>query len=163
MAKVNEFNARGIHMSASGLQAFMNALNETTEIPKDTLLKMVDEKAAVIEEEEKESAKSMLQGPYTHEQDGVAQSVKRAKARFNKRQGPNAIIRFKGYQHGNRLGEIAFVNEYGKGAGGRRSGKTWRGVQPARPFIMKALEKSAEPATKAAAEVLFDWQKKKGL
>lgn len=161
MAKVNEFNARGIQMSASGLAAYMNALNRITEIPKDTLLKMVDEKAAVIEEAEKESAKSMLQGPYNEHV--LEKTPKRSKARMAKRYGPNSIIRFPGKQHGNRLGEIAFVNEYGKGAGGRRSGKTWRGVQPARPFIMKALEKSAEPATKAAAEVLFDWQKKKGL
>lgn len=172
MAKVNEFNARGIHVKWDGLDEYIKDLELIREIPREVLLGMVNAKAEIVEKAEKESAKSMLQGKYTHEQDGVAQSVKRAKARINKKLGANAIIRFEGEQHGNRLGEIAFVNEYGKGKGGRYGGatnkkgkkiSTWRGYQRARPFIMTAIEKSEGPGTVEAAAVLFDWQKKKGL
>lgn len=148
MARVNEFSPR-IQMTASGLSDYMRCLQKITEIQKETLLEMVDSKAEIIEEKHRETASTMLQGKYY--KGAVAASVKRSKARMNKRQGPNSIIRFKGEQHGNRLAEIAFVNEYGKKN------------QPARRFIKMALETGAEPGTKAAARVLFDWQKKQGL
>lgn len=148
MAGVHEFSPR-IEMTATGLSDYLRCLQKITEIPKETLLEMADSKAEVIEEKHKGTASTMLRGEYY--KGGVAASVKRSKARISKKYGPNSIIRFKGYQHGNRLGEIAFVNEYGKKS------------QEARPFIKRAMEMGAEPGTKAAANVLFDWQKKQGL
>ena len=159
MAKVNEFSPR-IQMTAHGLQDYMKCLQKITEIPKDTLLEMVDSKAEVTEEAMVFTAGTELKtGPggasggnwgkyYTGD---TARSVRRKRPRMNKRTGPYADITFEGTQHGNRNGEVAFVNEYGKKN------------QPARPFIRHALESSANESTTAAAKVLFDWQKKQGL
>jgi hypothetical protein len=57
--------------------------------------------------------------------------------------GATVKIEFKGTQHGNRLGEIAFINEYGKKS------------QPARPFIAKAI-KDADAAGAEAAKTVLD-------
>lgn len=136
-------------MTAIGLASYQNALKKINEIPQEVLLEMVDSKAEIIEDATVYTAGTDLQGPYY--EGAVAASVKRSRPRKNKRKGPYADIKFTGYQHGNRLGEIAFVNEYGKKN------------QPARPFIRRALEDSKEASTAAAAKVLFDWQKKQGL
>ena len=47
--------------------------------------------------------------------------------------------------------EIAFLNEYGTKK------------QKARPFMRDANERSAEAATKAAAEIYYRWQESRGL
>ena len=148
MAGTNEFSPR-IELSVSGLSSYMRCLEKISEIPRETLLEMVDAKAEVIEEKHKFYAQGMLRGPYY--EGAVAESVKRSKPRVNKREGANSLIKFQGKQHGNRLGEIAFINEYGKKS------------QPPRRFINVSLKTGAEPGTQAAANVLFDWQKKQGL
>ena len=136
-------------LDAFGLESYKNALKNIEQIPDDVLLEMVDSKAEIVEQTTVFTASTDLQGPYY--EGGVMQSVKRSKPRKNKRTGPYSMIRFVGTQHGNRLGEIAFVNEYGKKN------------QPARPFIRRAIEGSEDTSTAAAANVLFGWQKKQGL
>ena len=49
---------------------------------------------------------------------------------------------------GNRNAEVAFLNEFGVPSKG----------MAARPFISDANEEAADPATDAAAQILFDWQ-----
>lgn len=138
-----------LELSAIGLASYKNALKKIETIPDDVLLKMVDSKAEIVEQTTVFTAANDLKGKYY--KGGVMQSVKRSKPRKNKRKGPYSEIKFIGKQHGNRLGEIAFVNEYGKKK------------QPARPFIRRAIEGSEDTSTAAAANVLFDWQKKQGL
>ena len=111
------------------------------DIPEAVLKEMVDAKAKVIEEGIVYNAATMLVGPYY--EGGVARSVKRKKPRVTKK-GATVVISFEGTQHGNRLGEIAFINEYGKKN------------QPARPFIKKALKDSCERAAAAARKVLSE-------
>ena len=117
-------------------------------IPDDVLKEMVTRKARVIEEGERGTAKTMLQGPYN--KGAVAYSVKSSKARKTK-SGAQVLIRCEGEQHGNRLGEIAFINEYGKKS------------QPARPFIRKAIERWGDAASAEAYKVMRDWMAKNDL
>ena len=138
-----------LELDAIGLESYKNALKKIETIPENVLLGMVDAKAEIVEQTTVYTASIDLQGPYY--EGGVMQSVKRSKPRKNKRKGPYSEIRFVGTQHNNRLGEIAFVNEYGKKS------------QPARPFIRRAIEGSENTSTAAAANVLFGWQKKQGL
>ena len=109
---------------------------------------MVDAQAKVVEQALVYEAGTMLQGPYYA--GGVARSVTRKKPRITKT-GASEVITFKGTQHGNRLGEIAFVNEFGKKG------------QPARQLIRKANDESANPAADAAREVLDEFLKDCGL
>jgi len=104
---------------------------------------MMEAQADVVMEAQKRTASTMLQGPYYR--GGVVSGI--AKGRF-KRTGDGAEhhIVFKGTQHGNRIAEIAFINEYGKKN------------QPARPFIKTANEQAAGEATEAAAKILHNWQ-----
>ena len=60
-------------------------------------------------------------------------------------------ITFEGTQHGNKLTEIAFVNEYGKSG------------QVARPFVRSAIETKKEAANEKAAAVLYSYEKSIGL
>lgn len=108
-------------------------------IPDSVIKEMVDAKAKVIEEGIVYNAATMLVGPYY--EGGVARSVKRKKPKIT-RSGATVVISFEGTQHGNRLGEIAFINEYGKKK------------QPPRPFIKKAVKDSGERAAAAARKVL---------
>lgn len=118
------------------------------DIPEAVRKEMVDAKAKVIEEGVVYNAATMLVGPYYEGE--VARSVTRKKPRATKN-GASVIIYFKGMQHGNRLGEIAFINEYGKKK------------QPARPFIKHAFRKSGERAAAAARKVLSEHLDKHNL
>lgn len=117
-------------------------------IPDDVQREMVTRKAKVVEEGERGTAHTMLQGPYNR--GAVAYSVKSGKARKT-RTGAQVTIKFEGEQHGNRLGEIAFINEYGKKS------------QPARPFIRKAIERWGNAASAEAYKVMRDWMAKNDL
>lgn len=115
----------------------------------DTVMdEMLSAKGDVVVEAQKKTAGTMLQGPYNKR--AVMGAVTKGKAR--KIKGGRALdITFEGEQHGNRLAEIAYVNEFGKTN------------QPARPFIQTANEQSADAATEAAADVLDRHLKNKGL
>lgn len=122
-----------------GAKELMRDIREAGDIPADVLAEMVERQAKPIEEALVYNAGTMLVGPY-YEGD-VAASVKAAKARVSK-SGATVKIEFKGTAHGNRLGEIAFINEYGKKS------------QPARPFISKSIKDGDEAGAEAAKTVL---------
>lgn len=123
-----------------GAKELMADIKAAGDIPADVLQQMVERQAKPVEEALVFNAASMLTGPYY--EGGVATSVKAGKARVSK-SGATVKIEFKGTQHGNRLGEIAFINEYGKKS------------QPARPFIAKAI-KDADAAGAEAAKTVLD-------
>lgn len=130
------------------LQKLMKDMKDAGELPDDVQKKMVDEEAKVTEEALVYNAYTMLHGDYF--EGAVARSVTRDRPRINKF-GPIVMIKFKGYQHGNRLGEIAFVNEYGKKS------------QKPRRFIDTSLKESRIPGIAKAQEVLDDFLKTKKL
>lgn len=123
-----DFDIKGVEGLARDLQA-------VGRIPDAFKKELVDAEAKVVEEGIVYNAGTMLQGPYYEA--GIAHSVTRRKPKITKN-GAEAMIVFAGTQHGNRLGEIAFVNEYGKKN------------QAARPFIKNAIRDSADRAADAA-------------
>lgn len=137
-----------IDFQADGLEGLMSAMERAGDIPEDMQKEMVDQKAKVTEESIRFFAAKMLVGPYNEY--AVAASAKRKKPRTNK-SGASAVIKFEGTQHGNRLGEIAFINNYGKKK------------QPARPFISEAIKDARDPGSNAAMKVLDEFLKKEGL
>ena len=137
-----------IDVEVNGLEGLMIDMRKASKIPNDVLKEMVTAQADIVQQEITSNATTMLLGPY-YEGD-VAASVKAKKARVS-RTGAYVDITFNGTAHGNRLGEIAFVNEYGKKS------------QPARPFIKTALTKSRDLAADAAHKVLSDFLSKNGL
>ena len=122
-----------------GVKELMADIRAAGDIPPDVLAQMVERQAKPVEEALVYNAASMLTGPYF--EGDVAASVKGAQARVTKG-GASVKIEFKGTAHGNRLGEIAFINEYGKKS------------QPARPFIKKSIKDGEEPGAEAAKQVL---------
>lgn len=138
----------GIAFTAVGVDALAKVLNDIANIPQDVQGEIVDAMADVVVEAQVYTAATMLQGPYY--QGDVASSIKKNKLRRTK-SGPYVDVVFKGMAHGNRVAEIAFVNEYGKKS------------QPARPFIKTANTISDEPSKKAGFAVYDDWLKSKGV
>lgn len=137
-----------LDIQVEGMRGLRIALDKAGDLPERTRREMCDAQAEVVEKSLVYYAGTMLRGPYY--KGGVARSVSRAKARATKT-GATATISFKGMQHGNRLAEIAFINEFGKKK------------QPARPFIRTANDKAADPAADAAHKVLDDYLDKQGL
>jgi hypothetical protein len=127
----------------TGLGETLISMQNIAHIPDSVIREMMEAQADVVMEAQKRTASTMLQGPYYR--GGVVSGI--AKGRF-KRTGDGAEhhIVFKGTQHGTRIAEIAFINEYGKKN------------QPARPFIKTANEQAAGEATEAAAKILHNWQ-----
>lgn len=125
------------------LMADLEGFGDMTEV---MIYDMLIDSGDVVVEAQKRTARTMLKGPMT-EEDGVEKSIQRGKV-SNINGGMTLNIVFKGTQHGNRLAEIAFVNEFGKTN------------QPARPFIATANEESADEA-QAAAEKALDYYLKK--
>lgn len=135
-------------VTVDGLKELQRAMRELENIPLGVQNDMLDAMADVVVEATVYTAGTMLQGPYC--EGAVARAVTKSKPRKRK-SGPYIDITFKGMQHGVRLAEIAFINEYGK--------KT----QPARPFIRKANDDSMGHSEMAALQVYDKWLKTKGL
>lgn len=128
--------------SVSGMGELEKMFDSLAELPESVIKEMLDAQADIVTREQKRSARSMLQGPLN--QGAVANSIR--KGRFKRSSDGGSInIEFEGTQHGNRLTEIAFINEFGK-----------RG-QPARPFIQTANESCADETTQAAQDVFNKW------
>lgn len=140
--------AAGIAFTTVGADKLAKDLYRVAAIPQNVQQDMVNAMGDVFAEAQVYTAATMLQGPY-YEGD-VASSVKKSRMKKNK-SGPYVDIEFKGMAHGNRLAEIAFVNEYGKKS------------QPARPFIRTANELSDKPSQEAAYKVYDEWLKTKGV
>ncbi len=128
--------------SVDGMDGLETMFDNLAEVPLSVIKDMLEAQGDVVVEAQKGTAQSMLQGPYN--QNAVAGSVSKGKFKGSG-EGGSLEVEFKGSQHGNRLAEIAFINEFGKES------------QPARPFIQTANEKSAEETTQAAQEVFDKW------
>lgn len=131
-----------------GAAELIRDLRAAGDVPPDILKEMVERQAKPTEEALVYTGGSMLVGPYF--QGDVAASVKAGKARVSG-SGAQVKIEFKGTAHGNRVAEIAFINEYGKKS------------QPARPFISKAIKDSEVAGAEAARTVLDDFLAFKNL
>jgi hypothetical protein len=127
----------------TGLGETLISMQNIANIPDSVIREMMEAQADVVMEAQKRTASTMLRGPYY--KGGVVGGID--KGNFKRlADGAEHYVVFKGTQHGNRIAEIAFINEYGKKN------------QPARPFIKTANEQAAGEATEAAAKILHNWQ-----
>lgn len=135
-------------LSTNGLDEYIFSLEELSQIPDSVIDEMLNAEAKVIKKGQEQTASSMLRGKYYR--GGVVSGIRIGKPK--RTNGGRAVyVTFNGTQHGNRIAEIAFVNEFGKKN------------QPARPFIREANEKNADAAVDAAAEVYDKHLKSKNL
>ena len=111
-------------------------------IPADVIWKMLDAEADVVVAAQRSTAASMLAGKFN--KGAVQRAIKKGKIKLVKGVYTQ-YINYTGRQHGNRIAEIAFVDEYGKKG------------QAGRPFIRTANEQCADQAVDAGAKVLYDW------
>lgn len=129
------FNVQGM----DGLETMFNNIRE---IPYWVLEEMLDKQADVVVAAQKRAADAMLEGPYNKR--AVRAAIKKGKTKRRK-DGLVKYVTFNGSQHGSRLTEIAFINEYGKKG------------QSARPFVKVANEGAAGESQIAAEKVFDDW------
>lgn len=132
----------------NGLHELMMDLDELAGVPTGVIDEMLVEGATVAKNAQAKHAASMLRGPYN--KGAVAAAGKLGKPGTTS-DGRVIAITFEGTQHGTRLAEIAFINEFGK-----------RG-QPARPFIRTANESCADQAVDAEERVYDAWLKSKNF
>ena len=135
-------------MAMEGLEELALDLEELANMPVSVLDDMLNAGGEVLKKGQSKTAESMLQGPYYA--GGVAGGVALTKPRKHK-DGRALFITFKGFQHNNRLAEIAFVNEFGKKK------------QPPRPFIRTANEQHADEAISAEEKIYDDYLTRKGF
>lgn len=138
-----------LSMQATGIKELQRDLMRAGAIPTKTLKKMVSRQGKVVKKAIVNNARSMLQGPYY--KGDVARSVRQKRAGVSKKRGAYCYIKFEGSSHGNRNGEIAFVNEYGTKK------------QKGRPFIKEAQKNSADEAAKAAGAVFYEHMRQRRL
>ena len=93
-----------------GTDDLLSLFDNIAEIPSDVIAEMLVAEGEVIAKEQRKAAAEMLQGPYY--EGGVTSSVTPGKPKITY-DGGELEISFRGTQHGNRLAEIAFVNQYG--------------------------------------------------
>lgn len=128
--------------AVKGLPELEQQFARLSTVPAEVLWEMLDAEADVVVDAQRTEAETMLHGRYS--MGVIKRSIKKGKIK-NAKGVWTQYINYSGKQHGNRVAEIAFVNEYGKKN------------QPARPFIRTANEKCADKAVDAGAEVLFKW------
>lgn len=97
--------------SVDGLDGLEDLFGHIRDIPYWVLEEMLDKQADVVVAAQRKTAASMLDGPYNKR--AVQKAIKKGKTKRT-RDGLVKHIAFNGKQHGVRLAEIAFVNEYGK-------------------------------------------------
>ena len=137
-----------------GLDELMASFEQLALLPDHVPMEMLDAGAAVLEEAQKQKARTMLKGPYSAGR--VAGSIKRQKPKksaggYIQRITFEGTVKDKYHKKPTRAAEIAFINEFGKSG------------QPARPFIQTANEESADEATAAEARVYDDYLNSIGL
>lgn len=132
-------------------------LDRILNIPADVQIKMLKAQGEIIAEAEKSTALTMLQGPYTDVDTGVAQSIKVGKMKKSRADTMyHTDVIFEGTQHGERLATIAFVNEYGALHAGRGSLNGEPHIQPPRPFVTTAIYQASGDAVEAAHKIFMD-------
>ena len=136
---------------AIGLDELMLSLQEIAEIPEEVQDEMLNAQGDVVAREQQESARR-----YGIQRTGLTiRSIRKGKVKLDKRGNRVLYVtpvgsRIRGKKKTSNA-EIAFLNEYGTKK------------QKARPFMRDANERSAEEATKAAAEIYYRWQESRGL
>lgn len=125
---------------SSDWDAFGLTMEEIAELPRDVLDEMLMAECEVLAEGQSKAAEEMLQGPYYAGAVAAAVHINQPRASSD---GVETDITFLGSQHGNRIGEIAYINEYGKHG------------QAARPFILTSNEEKMDEAV-SAAEAVYD-------
>lgn len=130
------------------IEALMDDLRQLGEDTEEMALEIVTEQQNILYEAQQKTAESMLQGPYYA--GGVKEGMTKKKP-FSTGNGAEAHITFEGMQHGSRIGEIAFINEYGKTN------------QPARHFIQMAIAQEEGNLERAAGKIVDKYLKKAGL
>lgn len=127
-----------------GLDELMLSFEQLSLLPDEVPMGMLDAGAAVLEEAQREKARTMLNGPYSIGR--VISGLKRKKPKKTN-DGYIQRITFEGtvtdqyHKKPTRIAEIAFINEFGKTN------------QPARPFIQTANEEKADEITAAEYQV----------
>lgn len=114
-------------------------------LPTSVLDDILLAEADVVMPAVRRHAASELQGPYYA--GGVAGGVTKNRP-TPAPDGRRLYLNFNGTQHGNRLAEIAYINEFGKTG------------QPARPFMRHASESSASETENAGLKALDAFLKK---
>lgn len=138
--------------SFHGLDELMLDLQQIAELPEDVQDEMLNAQADVVVAAQRAEAEAM--GVHAPGSGLVIKSIKKGKVKVRKGVRAIYVTPTGTRKRGNtrvRNAEIAFINEYGKKK------------QKARPFIRTANEKSAESATRAAAEVYDRYLKSKDL
>lgn len=136
---------------AVGLDELALSLQEIAEIPEDIRDEMLRAQGDIVARAQRESAQR-----YGIQRTGtLIRSIKVGKVKLDKHGSRVLYVtpvgsRVRGGKKTTNA-EIAFLNEYGT-----------RG-QRARPFMRDANERSAEEATKAAADIYYRWQDSRGL
>lgn len=136
---------------AIGLDELMLSLQEIAEIPEEVQDEMLNAQGDVVAREQQESARR-----YGIQRTGLMiRSIRKGKVKLDKHGNRVLYVtpvgsRIRGKKKTSNA-EIAFLNEYGNKK------------QKARPFMRDANERSAEAATKAAAEIYYRWQESRGL
>lgn len=136
-----------------GIDEVVTSLTELSELPDEVIDAMLNARADVVVEAQRQAAKRMLKGPYDTGE--TARSIKKGKPKL--RDGQRVLYvtptgsRKRGKAKAVRNAEIAFINEYGT-----------RKI-PARNFIRTANESCADAATAAEFEVYSRYLEKKGL
>lgn len=128
--------------TVKGLPELSKQFVNLSTIPAEVIWQMLDAEADVVVAAQQRTAASMLAGKFN--KGAVMRSIRKGKIKHSKGVYVQ-YINYAGKQHGNRLAEIAFVNEYGKKG------------QTGRPFIRVANEQCADQAVDAGARVLYSW------
>lgn len=129
-------------LDLSGLDEFQDWIDSKGEIPETVVGAMLIAEGDVVADRQKTEAEAMLQGPYY--KGAVTAGVKRFPPVMAK-SAPYVKVAFQGTQHGESVGTIAFINEYGKTN------------QPPRPFVWEANKKCEAEAVAAAAAIFHDF------
>ena len=128
--------------TVKGLPELEKQFANLSTIPAEVIWKMLDAEADVVVAAQRSTAASMLAGKFN--KGAVMRAIRKGKIKLVKGVYTQ-YINYTGRQHGNRIAEIAFVNEYGKKG------------QAGRPFIRTANEQCADQAVDAGGKVLFSW------
>ncbi|MEG0913704.1 MAG: hypothetical protein RSG53_08865 [Oscillospiraceae bacterium] len=131
-----------------GIDELERDFSQIAKMPASVQDEILEAEAGIIMPAQKRMALSMLTGPYNKGAIAAAVTKNRPVATSD---GRKMYLTFNGSQHGNRIAEIAFVNEYGKKS------------QQDRPFIKTALETHADEAVEAGYGVYNKWLTKNNL
>ncbi len=123
---------------ASGIDDLESWISSKDPIPDSVISGMLIAEGDVVADRQRAEAEAMLRGPYYR--GGVKAGLVR-KPPVLKGESSYLMITFEGTQHKERIGTIAFINEYGKLN------------QPPRPFVWEANKKAENDAVEAAASI----------